>query len=1269
MKKLRNRFLRLESLEDRMLLAVTAGGGAAAAELAAPAETGAEIVVTELTQSALQSAIDRAGDGDVITFAQGGTIKLSSTVSIGRNVTIDGGGAVTIAGSGSNSIFNFRASSCTLTGLNLTAGVVGGEAGGVGQISSGRTVTVNDCEIYGNTGEYGGAFFVYGRLNMNNCSVYGNRGSYGGFAFINGQGNRGAATVDAVNCNFYGNRAEGYGSVFGNQGGTLLLTNCAVVGNASPEGAITSYNFFICDDNSGSTADPDNPADYNHKYFIADTTVTNSIVAYNYSPDSSTADFYDLYSFQMWGDGARRYPLQRKEDTYTKVANTNSIIGLAGDYFVEAPILDAAGNLLNAETVDLTIKTDGLAAFAGIGANPGEYTGTGYGPDSLVVTTLDDAVDAADGVVSLREALAYAAVCGAAETPTVTFADELAGGVIDLTGGVLAIAFDVNVVADNVTVDALGADRALYVKSYNYQMDMEGNFHNYDHVESCPTHNYSDEYIVHVSVDGLNFTGGVASLTASATGGGGIFANQNADLTLSNLSVSGNTFYVGGNSQNSGGGGIAALYYSTITLNNATVAENRVVQTGEHTTDIYLKGGGVYIGHRSILNVYDSVVSGNELTSEVYLRDNTQWGYGHGYGAGICSEGDMTEITYSEISGNKVRGAAIHQLGAGIYNSVVQNPRSESYGLILANTAIVGNSLGDHQTENNAFCKGGGVFNTGEALLVNDLIADNTFDAGNETVNMTGYICGAGVYNEAAMDIFYCTITGNVAACIDYDTFSTDSNKWGGGFYNTGDDATPNFVGCILIDNFVQNSTSGAKSANDMFKTDSSTFLLSNTIYRMNGVKGSGYSYENCLRWRNDYTLFVDAENGDYRLTEDAAVIDKLSADAEKPSVVYEYDLRNLPYARVYGAAQDWGCYEYQPEPEPLPVLEITLADWTGTYDGAAHTVTIDGAEEGDTVAYSTDGVNYSADVIEYASVGTRFVYVKVQRAGYQDFTGSARVVISAKALTISGTKVADKVYDGTTDAVVTLGQVSGIVAGDDVTVTADAAFPSAEVGEYDVTVTYTVSGASASNYTAPADDVVTASITDNSGEQLAAPTITTGNRGVYVSYGANRHNIQWGAVANASGYEVGYTVGGSSWETVRVTDVSAVINGLAYGTDVTYRVRALGDGVSYTDSEWSASKTFNVCPMDINNDGDISGSDRNLLASSWLSEEGDDEYQYYADINGDGDVSGADRNFISNNWLGEAGDDDLTYPRPLAADAVFAAYEAGDLDVDFDVF
>ena len=187
--------------------------------------------------------------------------------------------------------------------------------------------------------------------------------------------------------------------------------------------------------------------------------------------------------------------------------------------------------------------------------------------------------------------------------------------------------------------------------------------------------------------------------------------------------------------------------------------------------------------------------------------------------------------------------------------------------------------------------------------------------------------------------------------------------------------------------------------------------------------------------------------------------------------------------------------------------------------------------------------------------------------------------------------------------------------------------------------------------------------------EQLAAPVISTGSRGVYVSYGANRHCIQWGEVAHASGYELAYSASGTDWTGVSVSGTSAVVTGLTYGQDVQYRVRALGTG-SYTDSDWSRTKTFSVCPMDINGDGDIAGSDRTIMATSWLAEVGDENYQYYADINGDGEVSNTDRPFIGQNWNKEAGDDDLVYPRALrAADAVFAGYEPGGLDVDWDVF
>ena len=187
--------------------------------------------------------------------------------------------------------------------------------------------------------------------------------------------------------------------------------------------------------------------------------------------------------------------------------------------------------------------------------------------------------------------------------------------------------------------------------------------------------------------------------------------------------------------------------------------------------------------------------------------------------------------------------------------------------------------------------------------------------------------------------------------------------------------------------------------------------------------------------------------------------------------------------------------------------------------------------------------------------------------------------------------------------------------------------------------------------------------------EQLAAPEITTGDEGVYVSAGANRHQIRWNGYENVSGYELQYSAGGSPWTTVFASVPVAVVTGLTYGQDVKYRVRALGDGISYTDSDWSAVKVFKVCPMDINGDGDISGGDRTLLGNSWLSEEGEDEYLSAADINGDGNVSGGDRIFLSSNWLMDPEEEGLQYPAPLAAEVIFTEFASADPREDLNVF
>lgn len=92
---------------------------------------------------------------------------------------------------------------------------------------------------------------------------------------------------------------------------------------------------------------------------------------------------------------------------------------------------------------------------------------------------------------------------------------------------------------------------------------------------------------------------------------------------------------------------------------------------------------------------------------------------------------------------------------------------------------------------------------------------------------------------------------------------------------------------------------------------------------------------------------------------------------------------------------------------------------------------------------------------------------------------------INKKQLTISGTTVADKVYDGTANATVTAGTLAGLISGDEVSVgvTATGVFASKDVAydldvdTQDVTVSYTLTGDLAKNYLAPVGETLQATI------------------------------------------------------------------------------------------------------------------------------------------------------------------------------------------------
>ncbi len=80
--------------------------------------------------------------------------------------------------------------------------------------------------------------------------------------------------------------------------------------------------------------------------------------------------------------------------------------------------------------------------------------------------------------------------------------------------------------------------------------------------------------------------------------------------------------------------------------------------------------------------------------------------------------------------------------------------------------------------------------------------------------------------------------------------------------------------------------------------------------------------------------------------------------------------------------------------------------------------------------------------------------------------SGSTTADIGVLGLSILGSSVADKVYDGTTDATVAVGSLSGAVAGDLLTVGASGSFADANAGaDKPVAVSYSLGGADAANY------------------------------------------------------------------------------------------------------------------------------------------------------------------------------------------------------------
>jgi hypothetical protein len=102
-------------------------------------------------------------------------------------------------------------------------------------------------------------------------------------------------------------------------------------------------------------------------------------------------------------------------------------------------------------------------------------------------------------------------------------------------------------------------------------------------------------------------------------------------------------------------------------------------------------------------------------------------------------------------------------------------------------------------------------------------------------------------------------------------------------------------------------------------------------------------------------------------------------------------------------------------------------------------------------------------------------------------------LIVEPLQLTIGTPTITPKQYDGNATANVTAGALAGVVSGDTVNVHATGTYATTDAGTgINVTVTYTIDGASAGNYIKPVNGIATGAITKANGGTVTVPTMAS---------------------------------------------------------------------------------------------------------------------------------------------------------------------------------
>jgi hypothetical protein len=382
-------------------------------------------------------------------------------------------------------------------------------------------------------------------------------------------------------------------------------------------------------------------------------------------------------------------------------------------------------------------------------------------------------------------------------------------------------------------------------------------------------------------LDGLTVTGGYSTSNSGSIAvngvsiiqyyGGGISLLGGASIKLDSIIVSGN------NARD--GGGIYSINSSPI-LNNVLISGNTAISDG----------GGFYNQTGSpIFN--DVQISGNTATT---------------YGGGVYNQSGSPIFNRVQVSGNTANSD-----GGGFYNTGSNLALNDV--LIDGNKAVNGGGFYNRSgspTLNNvqisrdtATTSGGGFFNFSGSLTCNNIVI---------TKNGANNGSGGGIYfSNSSGNTFTVTITNLLM------TDNTASGGGGGGYFHSGSNS--NMITVTLTNATISGNKADLDGSISNFYY--STVTLRNSIVWGNTANSSPngsritYSYS-LLQNANTETgvisaedpLFVDADNGDYRLSACSPAMN-IGLNSYIP-VEITADLN--ANQRIVGEYIDLGAYEFQ---------------------------------------------------------------------------------------------------------------------------------------------------------------------------------------------------------------------------------------------------------------------------------------------------------------------------------------------------------------------